>query len=355
MGLYKRNRVWWMTYTVRGRQVRVSTGCRNRQLAEDILAKQRTNLIEGRYFDLLEEKTRTGRELIERWLSEHAPKLAPTPSYENFSRNRLIPFFGDMLLADITPKVIIEYKTIRRSQGMKPATINREMALLRGAFSLAVKEWEWCRTNPFSKVREEVENNARDRWLRDEEEIVLLQHCPDWLREIVIFALETGLRQGEILNLTWEAVDLKREMLTVMKSKNGTRRGIPLSQRALDLLRNKIKVRSIQTTLVFHSREHTAYSSGNIERAWGRVRANAKLVDLRFHDLRHTFATRLVQAGEQLYAVSQLLGHKTLAMTQRYAHHCPESLRSTIQALDRRTGITVSSQPDGMASLAAAN
>jgi integrase len=334
MGLVKRGKYWCMRFTYQGQQVRRSTGTADRRLAEAILGKVRAQIVEGRFFETLEEKTRTFDELMERYLTEHAAKKSEPRHYHGYAKS-LTGFFGSRTLAEITPKLIAEYKVLRYAAGLKPASINRELASLKKAFNLAVREWEWCRENPASKVSMEQENNKRDRWLSVEEEPRLLQGCASWLRDLVTFALHTGMRMGEILELTWRGVDLTRRTVMVVRSKNGERRTIPVNETVLSVLKQKSKVRSLGTDLVFCSQVFTSMESGHLRRSFRVALGKARIEDFHFHDLRHTFATRLVQAGVDLYKVQRLLGHKSPIMTQRYAHHYPESLRDGVEILDR--------------------
>ena len=352
MGLFKRHKVWWMSFMYRGQQVRRSTGSTNRRLAEAVYAQVTVQLVEGRYFETLEEKTRTFGELMDRFEAEHLPKKASQRSYRGYVKH-LRAFFGDRVLAEITPKVIVEYKNQRLATGLAPASINRELAMLKKAFNLAIREWEWCRDNPVSRVSMEKGANKRDRWLTEDEEARLLAACPSWLRELVVFALHSGMRLGEILALTWTGVDLFRKTVTVFRSKNGERRTVPLNQTVMTLLTDKAKVRHLKTTLVFPSRAGTGIDPNHLRRALRPAMAKAGLQDCHFHDLRHTFATRLVQSGVDLYKVQRLLGHKSPMMTQRYAHHYPESLRDGVEILDRRghrdTKLTTVSGPSDVA------
>ena len=334
MGLVKRGKYWCMRFTYHGRQVRRSTGTADRRLAEAILGKVRAQIVEGRFFETLEEKTRTFDELMERYLTEHAARMSQPRHYHGYAKN-LTAFFGGRTLAEITPKLIVEYKNRRYAAGLKPASINRELATLKKAFNLAVKEWEWCRENPVSRVSMEPEHNKRDRWLRVEEEKHLLQACAPWLHDLVTVALHTGMRMGEILELTWRAVDFSRRTVTVVRSKNGERRTIPVNQTVLAMLKEKTTLRSLRTELVFCSKVFTPMESGHLRRSFRLALGKAQIDDFHFHDLRHTFATRLVQAGVDLYKVQRLLGHKSPTMTQRYAHHYPESLRDGVETLDR--------------------
>ena len=336
MGLYRRpqGKVWWMNFMYHGRQIRRSTGTADRRLAEKILGKVGSQIVEGRFFETLEETTRTFEELMERYLSEHAARKSQPRHYRGYTNN-LKAFFGGRTLAEITPKLIVEYKNLRYAAGLKPASINRELSSLKKAFNLAVREWEWCRVNPVSRVSMERENNQRDRWLSVEEETRLLQACAPWLHDLVIFALHTGMRMGEILELTWRGADVSRRTVMVFRSKNGERRTIPVNQTVLTVLKEKAKVRSLKTDLIFCSKVFTPIESGHLRRSFRLALSKAKIEDFHFHDLRHTFATRLVQAGVDLYKVQRLLGHKSPIMTQRYAHHYPESLRDGVEILDR--------------------
>jgi integrase len=147
----------------------------------------------------------------------------------------------------------------------------------------------------------ERENNTRDRWLTVDEETRLLHAASPWLRELMLFAIHSGMRMGEILGLTWAGVDLFRRTVMVFKSKNGERRTIPLNQTALTLLKHKAGSRSVDTDLVFPSEAQTRLNASNISRSMNLALEKAKMTNFHFHDLRHTCATRMVQAGVDLY------------------------------------------------------
>ena len=142
------------------------------------------------------------------------------------------------------------------------------------------------------------------------------------------------MRRGEILGLEWRAVDLNRQVLVVMKSKNGEKRTVPLNSCLVGLLRHKTAT-SAKDSFVFTTSCGTRIDARNLTRAFYSALEKAEITNFRFHDLRHTFATRLAQAGVDLYKVQRLLGHKSPTMTQRYAHHSPESLREGVLILER--------------------
>jgi integrase len=142
------------------------------------------------------------------------------------------------------------------------------------------------------------------------------------------------MRLSEMLELKWQEADLFRKIVTVIRSKNGEKRTIPLNAATSRLLLMKSLSEPEGSGFVFPSLAGTMFSKYNVERAFRKAVRKAKVEDFKFHDLRHTFATRLVQRGENLYSVQVLLGHKTAAMTQRYSHHNPESLRGAVESLD---------------------
>ncbi len=343
MGLYKRGGTWWMSLTFHGRRIRRATGTTNKRLAEEVLAKVKTSIVEGTWFDVAEEKSRTFGELLDEFVKDRSRRGRKMRFYDPIV-SRLRGSFGDLTLDQVTLSRLRDYKDQRRTDGVGPATINRELATVSGAFNLAVRELEWCRSNPATRVRSEKEPPGRTRYLTPEEEEKLFESSPAWLREIVVFAVNTGMRQGEILALRWPSVDLFRRTVTVEQSKNGEKRTIPLNEVALELLKGRAKVRAIRADLVFPNLAGKSAERGNVERSFRLALGKAKIEDFRFHDLRHTFATRLVQAGVDLYSVQRLLGHKTPIMTQRYAHHSTDSLRGAVEALRGRQSVTNQSQ-----------
>ncbi len=335
MGLFKRGRVWWMRFNYQGRQIRRSTETMEKRLAEKIHAKVLTQITEGKWLERPVGADKTFREMMEKYEKERFSELSSGSRRGCKSYlEGLVAFFGVYTLAEVTPRLINEFKQMRKAQGVKPATINRQMTIMKRAYNIAMREWEWADGNPVAKVSCEKTNNARDRWLTLEEEKRLLDACPPWLRDIVVFALNTGMRLGEILSLAHKGVDLSRMTVTVFQSKNGERRTIPTNRTVLELLKAKTKIRSLKTDLVFYTQNHTPYHPCNLRRSFNQATKEAGLEDFRFHDLRHTFATKLVQSGVDLYKVGKLLGHKDIRMTQRYSHHYPESLRDGVEILD---------------------
>ncbi|MCX6822354.1 MAG: tyrosine-type recombinase/integrase [Candidatus Aenigmarchaeota archaeon] len=322
MGLYRRGKFFWFSITYQGKRIQESFKTDNRKLAEKLYAKVLTDIVEGRYFETAKAKKIKFQDMTEKYLEEHAH------SRDSLSVKTLLMFFSGYMVAQITTKAIAEYRNMRL-KSVKPATVYQELALLRRMFNVAIKEWEWCKDNPVSRLSFSVGNrNARTRWLTMEEEKSLLEKAtnPDWLRSLLTVALHTGIRRGEILDLRWQNVDLLKRLIRVVKSKNGEKRSIPMSNTLFNVFKG-MNVRDISGRVF-------PISKSSIRHAFDKVVEKVNLEDFRFHDLRHSFATRLVQNGVDLYKVKELLGHKTITMTMRYAHHYPESLRSSVEVLD---------------------
>lgn len=322
MGLYRRGKIFWFTVMQHGKRIQVSTKTDNRKLAERIYAKSFTEIQEGEWFEKQKAKSITFQEMTEKYLQKYYRIR------DEHTVKRLLPIFGHLTLAGTTTEMISDYRD-ERLKTVKPATVYQELSLMRRMFNVARREWKWTKENPVADLSFYVGNkNARDRWLTLEEEQNLLDCAtnPYWLRDLLILALHTGMRRGEILNLKWQDIDFSRKLIIIQKSKNGEKRSIPMSKTLCSILEAK-KVRDISGRVF-------PLAVRSLRDAFYKTLKKAGLENFRFHDLRHTFATRLVQNGVDLYKVKELLGHKTLTMTMRYAHHYPESLRSSVEVLD---------------------
>lgn len=341
MGLYKRGATWWMRFTYNGKQKRRSLETGDKKLAERISHKILGQVAEGKWFDISEESENTFKEMMNRYMDEHSKLKKKSWKRDEVSLSHLLPFFGIYTLTEITAEMISRYKTRRLKERAKPATLNRELSLMKHAFNLAMKEWDWCKENPCCRVKRERENNERDRVLGYDEEDELLKVCSPWLREIVIFALETGAREGEILEFNRKSFDPFRRVVTILQSKTGQYKTIPLTSRVFEILKDKIKVRN---NLVFPSQKGTRITDTNLGRAFRNALKKAKIEDFRFHDLRHTFASRCAQGGVDLSIIQKYLGHKDFRMVQRYSHHSIESLRNGIEVLERLRLQTIGSE-----------
>ncbi|MHB8370471.1 MAG: tyrosine-type recombinase/integrase [Leptospirales bacterium] len=325
-----------MRFSCQGKQIRRSTETTDKKLAERIYHKVLGELAQGDWLDRLPGEEKILSELFGKYLEEHSK---PNKSEKSWIRDkgmviRILKEFGDVTLVEVSPRQISEYKARRRAEGASAATVNKELSFLRHVFETAVV-WEWLLDNPASRIPKEKVKNSIERWLSAEEEERLLKACPDWLREIVVFALNTGFRQGEILSLAWKQVDWSKKAILFWEQKNGGRDCVPVNESAVQVLNGQSKIRKLGCDLVFSTGNGTAYTARNVIRAFANACQIAKVENFRFHDLRHTFATRLIHAGVDMYTVQRLGRWKSLSMVLRYAHHSPESLRSGMEAVNR--------------------
>jgi len=284
---------------------------------------------EGRHFKTREAKRHTLADLVDRYLRD----VLPSKPKSRKKLSALLTWWrreiGAYSLADVTPALIVEQRDrllrgrTNRHARRSPATVNRHLGALSHAFTIAVREWGWVEDNPVRKVGKLTEPTGRVRFLTDEERDRLLEACGESgnrdLYVIVVLALSTGARLGEIMALRWPDVDLARGLAILHETKNKERRALPLAGLALNLLRERSRRRRLVTDLVFPSLKN-ARRTVFPRRAWLDALKAAQVEDFRFHDLRHSAASYLAMSGATLAEIAAVLGHKTLAMVKRYSH-----------------------------------
>lgn len=338
MGLYRRKdssnpKVWYMNYyDAHGKQVRRSTGTENKQLAQAALDKMTAEVWEQKKLGV--KQKRLFSEAAKLFLEAKAHKKA-LRDYE-----RQINWWQDQFkgkyLHEITQDLII--KTIeakRKSDGIAAATMNRYLAALRGCLRLAILKHQWLDRGQLPEFFLESEPRGRTRWLRPDEVTRLLNELPEHWKDIAGFALATGQRLSNVLGLRWDQVDLVRRVVVyegeVMK--NGEDHGIGLSETAAALIQKQM---GRHPTHVFSYRGKPLKTGGYA--TWQKAVKAAGIEDLRRHDLRHTWASMMVQAGVSDAALMALGSWKTPKMVRRYGHLNAESLRPFAQTIDKSLG-----------------
>jgi integrase len=279
-------------------------------------------ILEGRYFPSAEAKRHTLADLIDRYITDVLPQKRPsTIPHQTRQLHWWKAQIGHSLLADITPLLIAGHRD-RLLRDRANSTVNRYLAVLSHAFTMAVKEWQWCDDNPVRKISKPKEPRGKVRFLSNEERRRLLEACKansnPYLYTVVVLALSTGARRGELLTLHWPDVDFQRRVLTFRETKNGETRAVPVTGYALDILTQHAKIRRSNIDLVFPNA--TGRKPLAIRNAFENALERADILNFRFHDLRHTFASYLAMQGASLLDIATILGHKTLQMVQRYAH-----------------------------------
>jgi integrase len=345
MGLYRRGNFFWFSISYQGKRIQESLKTDNRKLAEKLYAKVLTDIVEGRYFE--KPKDITINEVLERYMKEFSPLLSPS-SHE---RNQQVvshfkSVFGEYLIKDVTPSVLSQYKA-ERLQKVLPSTVKKELAFLRRVFNIAIDEWELCKENPVKKVMKSLKfDDARVRYVAPEEAEKLRFTLPEWLKPIVIVAAQTGLRQGNIVELTVPQLDFNLKLIIVPKTKNGCPVNIPMTNIVKNTLLKVLQGKRIASVYVFCDEFGKPHSGKKVSISFKRACERAGINNLRFHDLKHDFATNLVQSGVDLYRVQKLCGHKDQRMTQRYAHLMPETLREAIKVIESKGTATILLQSD---------
>lgn len=286
--------------------------------------------------DRVEESQRlTVADLLDRYDPEFQRKrsYADDRRYMRYWRAEL----GTLSIHEVRAGDIEAYRTRRLRDGKSPATVNRTVAFLKRVFNLAIRD-DFLERNPVTKVKQFQENNKRVRFLLDAEEGRLDEAMAPEDFEIVEVAFETGLRQAELFNLRKSQLNFESEMITIPRSKSGERREVPMSERACEILKDRCR-RALGEWVFPNSTGRRPLDAANwMTRRFRPALEAAGIEDLRFHDLRHTFCSRLVMAGIQLRTVQELAGHQSYETTLRYAHLSPEHVRSAIKALDERRG-----------------
>lgn len=309
------------------------------------IASTESAIREGRHFKTSEAKRRTVAEAIKRYKKEILPRKPKSFKHQSRQLKWWAEKLGPYSLADTTTAVISEYRTKLLSEEVfpgktrSPSTANRYMAALSHVMSIAHKEWEWIAENPCSKLSKMPEPRGRVRFLNDEERTALLNACKlsksPHLYPIVILALSTGARLGEILSLTWDQVDLTKGRITLHETKNNERRLIPLTGHALRVIREWSKVRRIDSALLFPNTRNPKEPI-DIRSPWYTALKRSEIENFRFHDLRHSAASYLAMNGASLAEIAEVLGHKTLAMVKRYAHLSEAHTHSVVASMNER-------------------
>lgn len=287
---------------------------------------------EGRHFKTTEAKRHTLAEMIDRYSRDVLPskKSAKDQAQQlTWWKSEI----GSYSLADVTPSLIGECRdklgreiTVRNKL-RSPASVVRYMAALSHALTIAVKEWGWLEDSPMRKVTKPKESRGRVRFLSDDERMRLLKACKEssnpYLYTVVVLALSTGMRQGEIMGLTWDVMDLNQGRAILHETKNGERRAVAITGHASELIKELSKVRRIDSKLLFPAKENAPQKPQkpmDLRSPWETAVKKAELQDFKFHDLRHSAASYLAMNGASLAEIAEVLGHKTLQMVKRYAH-----------------------------------
>lgn len=312
MALYKRSTIWWTRFTApNGQRIRESTRTENKREAQEYEDTLKAEL--WRQCQLKEKPRRLWQDAAVKWLKETEDKRT---HYKDIGTLRwLDTHLRDRYLDEID-RDLIELIALRKAaDGVKPATVNRFLAVIKTILRKACFEWDW--TDKVPKIRMRKESTRRVRFLSRTEAEALFKELPEHLAKMARFAVATGLRQSNVVNLKWSQLDLQQQMAWIHEdeSKSGYAIGVPLNSEAKGVLTGQLGK---------HQKYVFTYKGHPVQRvsthAWYKACGRAGIEDFRFHDLRHTFASWHAQAGTPLSVLQELGGWRSATMVQRYAH-----------------------------------
>jgi len=340
MSIRKIRNSWWADFRFNGQRFRKRSPANSKEGAKDYESLLRQKLVKG---ESLESRGDKGEMTFEKFTKEwfevyvkNNNKYSEVISKESILRVHLLPYFGKMKLLKIQSQKTEEYKRQKIQSGLNNKTINNHLAVLNKCLDTA-REWKLIDDRP--RIRLLKLKPQHHDYLSETECEILLNGATGEIKEMILLALKTGLRFGEIIALDWQDVDLERKMLSVSKSiskglmgstKSNRSRHIPLSQELYEML-----VRRTQKTgSIFTNQDGTPKKQIPCCKALYRACRRSKLRGIGWHTLRHTFASHLAQKGISLKAIQELLGHSNIQTTMRYAHLSPSELRSAIDCLN---------------------
>lgn len=340
---------WYSDFWYDGKRYTKSWGAITKTVAGEKDRKFRTEVLEGKY--LLKSKRILFEKFSEKYLEYARLNKKPKSAVRNeVSIKMLSPYFKGKLLNSIHSFMVERYKKARKEEGRAPATINRDVVTLKNMLNKAV-EWGYLSMNPLRSVKQLKEDNERMWVLTPQEEAKLLEACEKspqrkkgkYLRDLVLFGLHSGMRLDEIFNLRKVNVSVGERILLVTDTKNNENRRVPINDTLKGILERRLEDERSDYVFcnakgkkltVLTSAFWYAVKKANLERD-EVVRGEMKKVRFRFHDLRHTFGSRLGMANTDIKTVMEILGHKTIRVAMRYQHPAPEHKLNAVRVLDQ--------------------
>ena len=335
--LYKRGNIYWCKFMFDGKLYRYSCQTADKKVAEEVENVIRGEIVRGKYDLPAKHKPKyTFKEVFEEYIKNQAVSKGTIEVRINASKH-FLPFFKDKNIANITQSDIESYQITKKIEIMNlPKNIGKReseisfrivnigISTLHNFFNYCIKKG-YIDKNPVANVKK-LNELSRLKTLSDDDINKLILGATNKLtRDLITFLIYTGCRKGEALNLKWDDVDLKNDVIAIKGTKTKYDRYIPISKALKELL-SGIK-RKQDCLYVFNNK---GAKLGNFRRSFMTACRNARLKDLRIHDLRHVFASKMVMNGTSLYITGELLGHRTTQMTKRYSHLVPETLRKAV-------------------------
>jgi len=276
-------------------------------------------------------------EAIERFFHEATIKKGTRRTYRSNAKN-WVASFPRLHLDEVDRSVLARFVSGRKDKGVTDTTIRRDIAFLGTVFSMAIS-WGWVETNPVTALSKKFlkESPPRTRFLTRREFDRLYAASSETLKPQIVLAVETGMRKEELLGLTIDAIDLRRREIHLQETKTNSPRRVPLSDVAIATISDLIaRPGRPPSRFLFCKPDGTRILCN--KKGFRAACDRAAILDFRFHDLRHTFASWWVQSGGDLYKLSRVLGHRTLQMSARYGHLRTDDLHEEMRKVEGRRG-----------------
>lgn len=326
MRLYPRGKKGILYYDihVNGKRVMRSTRTANEEKAKAFMARRFSEAERG---VLVKVGRTTLADFVSKKYMPHARMHKRSFVRDEQMLRHIQRLMGPVTLMQITPLRVEEYQQTRLQEKVSPSTVNRELAVLKHGFSLAERWGLHQGSNPVKMVKFLREDNLQFVTLSEKEEEALLKHCPSYLQDMVLFALNTGLRCGDLFDLKWEEVDLEGRRMARLMQKSKRMLKVPLNDVACDILESSAAQK--KCPYVFYNQQ-TGDRFRDLKAGLKKAVKDAELTGITWHVFRHTFVSRLVRNGVDLVTVKELAGHSSITTTMRYAHTNEDTKRLAV-------------------------
>ena len=334
MRIYKRGQVYWCEFRLDNKHYQYSCKTKDKETAQEIASAIYADTIRDRFNIPLKNKA---ERIFAETYQEYLKNISNSPRTvmnKNIALKHFFPIFKDKNIMDITISDVKTYQLQRRLEimnknaGKKESEINfdwlnKEISILSNFFNFCIEK-SYIDKNPAFKIKK-LNTLSRLKTLSDSDTLKLIAGATNKLtKDLITFLIYTGCRKGEALNLKWDDVDLQNDIIAIKGTKTKYDRYIPVSKPLKELLSNINK----KSEYVFCDK--IGKKINNFKRSFHTACKNAGLKDLRIHDLRHVFASKMVMNGTSLYITGELLGHRTTQMTKRYSHLVPSTLKKAV-------------------------
>ena len=336
MNIYKRGQVYWCKFMIDGKLRQYSCKTKDKSIAQEIAAAIYADTIRDRFNIPIKNAGKyIFRDIFKEYIENQNVSIK-TKEIRTTAANHFLPVFNNSDIKNISAADLEKYQLIRklevlsipkntgkREQDISFRLVNIEIATLYNLFSFCIKKGYFDK-NPCAGIKK-LNELSRLKTLSDSDIEKLISGSTNKLtKDLITFLIYTGCRKGEALNLKWDDVDLQNDVIAIKGTKTKYDRYIPISKPLKELLR---AIEKNQSLYVFNN---NGAKLGNFRRSFMTACKNAGLKDLRIHDLRHVFASKMVMNGTSLYITGELLGHRTTQMTKRYSHLVPDTLKKAV-------------------------